>query len=135
MAKKLMFSEYSDLVQEKFSDAKDFHTFGKICIDTYKNKLQKYSIEEANTVIRNKIREIAGLPENPTDRQIKKAFKKTAVREAIFEILEETCFDRMESVAKNAILNLYDDKIALAICKESEYVQSFIQYLDSLNTK
>lgn len=95
MAKKLMFNEYSDLTQEKFKDVKDFKTFGKICVDTYKNKLQKYSVAEANEVIRNKIKEVAGLPEQPTDVQIKRAFKKTSVREALFEILEETLDDTL----------------------------------------
>lgn len=95
MAKKLFFNEYSELTQEKFADAKDFHTFGRICIDTYKNKLQKYTKEEANEVIRNKIKEIAGLPEQPTELQIKRAFKKSAVREALFEIIEETLDDTL----------------------------------------
>lgn len=93
--RKVFFNEYSDLVQDKFKDSKDFHTFGRICIDTYKNKLQKYTKEEANEVIRNKIKEVAGLPENPTELQIKRAFKKSAVREALFEILEETLDDTL----------------------------------------
>lgn len=93
--RKVYFNEYSELTQEKFKDIKDIKTFGKICIDTYKNKLQKYSVEEANTVIRNKIKEIAGLPEQPTELQIKRAFKKSAVREALFEILEETLDDTL----------------------------------------
>jgi hypothetical protein len=90
MAKKLFFNEYSDLMQEKFKDAKDIHTFGKICVDTYRNQLQGQSVGQANTVIRNKIKEVAGLPENPTDLQIRRAFKKSSVKDAIFEILEET---------------------------------------------
>lgn len=90
MAKKMLFTEYSDLTQEKFSSTKDFKTFGRICIDTYNNKLQKYTKEEANEVIRNKFKEIANLPENPTELQIKRAFKKASVREALFEVLEET---------------------------------------------
>lgn len=90
MAKKLFFNEYSDLMQENFKDTKDIKTFGKICIDTYKNQLQGQSVAQANTVIRNKICEIAGLPENPTQLQIKRAFRKESVKEAIFEIIEET---------------------------------------------
>lgn len=90
MAKKLYFNEYSELTQEKFKDVNDFRTFGKICVDTYKDRLQKYSKQEANEVIRNKIREIAGLPEQPTELQIKRAFRRSAVREAIFEVIEET---------------------------------------------
>lgn len=88
--KKLYFNEYSELTQEHFKDYNDIKTFGRICIDTYKNTLQKYSVAEANTVIRNKMKEVANLPEQPTDLQIKRAFKKVSVREALFEILEET---------------------------------------------
>ena len=90
MAKKLFFNEYSDVTQEKFKDIKDLKTFSKICVDTYKNQLQGQSVAQANTVIRNKILEVANLPENPTQLQIKRAFKKSSTREAIFEILEET---------------------------------------------
>lgn len=90
MSKRLFFSDYSDVMQQNFKDVKDIHTFGKICIDTYKNQLQGQTVFQANTVIRNKIREVAGLPENPNELQIKRAFKKESVREAIFEILEET---------------------------------------------
>lgn len=90
MAKKLFFNEYSDLMQTSFKDVKDIKTFGKICIDTYKNQLQGQTVAQANTVIRNKICEVAGLPENPTELQIKRAFRKSSVKDALFEILEET---------------------------------------------
>lgn len=90
MSKRLFFADYSDVMQQNFTDLKDIHTFAKICIDTYKNQLQGQTQAQANTVIRNKIREVAGLPENPNELQIKRAFKKEPVREAIFEILEET---------------------------------------------
>ena len=89
MSKRLFFADYSDVMQQNFTDLKDIHTFAKICIDTYKNQLQGQTQAQANTVIRNKIREVAGLPENPNELQIKRAFKKESVREAIFEILEE----------------------------------------------
>ena len=95
MERKLTFADYSEVIQNSFKDVNDLKTFNRICVDTYKNKVQKYSVEEANTVIRNKILEIAGLQENPTDRQLRKAFRKTAVREAIFEILEETIDDAL----------------------------------------
>ncbi len=94
-SRKLYFNEYSELTQAHFKDMNDIKTFGRICIDTYKGTLQKYSVAEANTVIRNKIREVAGLPENPTELQIKRAFKKSVVREALFEILEETLDDTL----------------------------------------
>ena len=83
MSKRLFFADYSDVMQQNFTDLKDIHTFAKICIDTYKNQLQGQTQAQANTVIRNKIREVAGLPENPNELQIKRAFKKESDREAI----------------------------------------------------
>ena len=95
MERKLTFADYSEVIQNNFKDVNDLKTFSKICVDTYKNKVQKYSVEDANTVIRNKFFEIAGLQENPTERQIRKAFRKASVREAIFEILEDTIDDAL----------------------------------------
>lgn len=88
--RKLFFNEYTDLNQEKFKDSNDIRTFTKICVDTYNNTLQNQSVSDANIVIRNKFKEIAGLSENPTDIQIKRALNRTTVREAIFEIIEDT---------------------------------------------
>lgn len=91
MKNKIVFSQCSDLVQEKFADEKAFVTFSKICLDTYNNKLANgHSVEDANKIIRGKMLEICGLMEKPSEREIRKALKKTAVREAIFEIIEET---------------------------------------------
>lgn len=120
--RKVYFNEYSDLTQEHFSDINDLKTFGKICIDTYNNKLQKYSVEEANTVIRNKIKEVAGLPEQPTDIQIKKAFKKTAVREALFEILEETLDNTLITGWSNdPFFNKYVDFKTMILGQKNSY--------------
>lgn len=93
--KKLYFDEYTDLNQKKFKDVNDIKTFTKICIDTYKNKLQNQSIEDANEVIRTKFRDIAGLSETANPVQIKKALKRTSVQEAIFEIIETTLDDTL----------------------------------------
>ena len=87
---RLFFNEYSDEIQKNFKDAKDLKIFSKICVDTYKNQLVGQTVDQANIVIRNKIREIAGLPENFTDFQFKKAFRRESVRDAIFEIIEDT---------------------------------------------
>lgn len=95
MERKLTFADYSEGIQNSFKDVNDFKVFSKICVDTYKNKLQKYSVEEGNTVIRNKILEAMNLPENPTDRQLRKAFRKQSNREMVFEILEETIDDAL----------------------------------------
>lgn len=93
--RKLFFNEYTDLNQEKFKDANDVKTFTKICIDTYNNTLHGQSPIDANVVIRNKFREIAGLGENPTDNQIKRALGRTSIREALFEIIEDTIDDTL----------------------------------------
>ena len=93
--RKLLFAEYTDLNQKKFKDAKDIKTFTKICIDTYNGTLQNQSVADANTVIRTKFREIAGLSEDATDIQIKRALGRTAVREALFEIIEDTIDDTL----------------------------------------
>jgi len=92
MASRLVFSEYSDVMQKNFADINDIKTFNKICIDTYNNKLQGQTTENANAVIRNKMFALMGLEgvEAPTERQIKRAFGKQSVREAIFEVIELT---------------------------------------------
>ena len=92
---KLFFSDYTDLNQKKFKDVNDIKTFTKICIDTYKNKLQNQSIEDANEVIRTKFRDIAGISETANPVQIKKALKRNSVQEAIFEIIETTLDDTL----------------------------------------
>lgn len=93
--RKLFFNEYTDLNQEKFADMNDVRTFTKICIDTYNDRLQGQSQADANVVIRKKFINIAGLPENPTDHQIKRALGRTSVREALFEIIEDTLDDTL----------------------------------------
>lgn len=107
---RLKFNEYSDGIHANFDEV-NFLNFSKLCIDTAKNKVEQYSIEQANTVIRNKIREIAGLSENPTQREINKAFRKTAVKEAIFEILEETLDDTLISGWKES--NLFQNFVEI----------------------
>lgn len=93
--RKLFFNEYTDLNQEKFADMNDVRTFTKICIDTYNDRLQGQSQADANVVIRKKFINIAGLSENPTDHQIKRALGRTSVREALFEIIEDTLDDTL----------------------------------------
>lgn len=90
MNKKLVFADYCDNMQSNFKDINDIKTFSKICVDTYNNTLIGQDQKAGSDVIRNKILALMGLSENPTDYQIKKAFKKESVREAVFEILEET---------------------------------------------
>lgn len=97
---RLKFSEYSDIIIDKFSnDEEKFKAFSKVCVDVCKGEryLEGYSKETANAMIASTIRGIAGLSEQPTKREVDKALRKTAVREAIFEILEDTIEDTLVS--------------------------------------
>lgn len=94
--KKLNFAQREELIQKVFDEQKYMH-FSKLCVDTVKNTLVKYTIAQANQVILDKMREIAGLSDNPTAYEVKKAMKKNRVREAIFEIIEETVEDTLVS--------------------------------------
>lgn len=93
---RLKFNNYCERIGEVF-DEKKFMNFTKLCVDTAKRNVKDYSLEDANAVIRKTIIEMAGLSENPNEREIGKAFKKTAIREAIFEIIEETVEDTLVS--------------------------------------
>lgn len=94
---RLKFNELSDVITEKF-DEKKYQNFSRLCIDTAKGKVRgDYSLEEANDKIRQTIKEMCGLSDNPTPNEIKKAFRKTSVKEAVFEIIEETLEDTLVS--------------------------------------
>ena len=90
MALKLRFNEYSMGIRENFKDVHDVHTFSKICLDTYKNKLQGQTQEEGNSVILQKFYDIAGFTEKPNDIQVRRALQNPNVRWAYFEIIQET---------------------------------------------
>lgn len=90
------FSQYSDGIKNTF-DETEFQDFSQLCVDTAKGEVKDYTLTQANTVIRNKIKEITGLGDHPTQKEINKAFRKTAIREAVFEIIEETIEDTLVS--------------------------------------
>lgn len=89
-----MFFEYSDTIQSNFKDGNDLRVFNKICVDTYNNTLNGQTVREGNAVILKKMYEIAGIEvaegQKPTEKQIRKAFRSTAKREAMFEIIVDT---------------------------------------------
>ena len=91
---RLQFNEYSDSLQEKFTEDK-FAQFSKLCVDTARRNVEGLTLASANQTINSTIREMCGLGENPTQKQIKKAFNKTAVREAVFDIIQETIEDTL----------------------------------------
>lgn len=93
---RLNFNEMSDVITEKFDETK-YQNFSRLCIDTAKGTVKHYSIDEANDKIRNTIREMCGLSEKPTPKELRKAFKRQSVREAVFEVIEETVEDTLIS--------------------------------------
>lgn len=90
------FNEMSDVITENFDEQK-FANFSRLCIDTAKGSVKKYSLDEANDKIRETIRTMCNFSEKPTPREIKKAFRKQATREAVFEIIETTLDDALIS--------------------------------------
>ena len=48
---KMFFNEYSMGIRENFKDVHDVRTFSKICLDTYRNKLQGQTQAEGNSMI------------------------------------------------------------------------------------
>lgn len=90
---RLNFNEMSDTIREKFENEVTYMDFSRLCIDTAKKSVKKYSLDEANEAIRNTIKEMAGLSDKPTAREVKRAFKRTSVREAVFEVIEDTLDD------------------------------------------
>lgn len=96
---KLNFADYSEGIHEKFESEEKYMNFSKLCIHAAKGKVEGHSLDEANTKILKVFREMAGLPVDGkiSKLQIKKAFRKQAVREACFEILEDTLEDTLIS--------------------------------------
>ena len=93
---RLSFNLMSDVITEKFDETK-YKNFARLCVDTAKGTVKQYSIDEANDKIRNTIKELCGLSDNPSVQEVRKAFKKQSVREAVFEIIEETVEDTLVS--------------------------------------
>ena len=92
---RLNFNEMSESIKKKFENETEYMNFSRLCIDTAKKAVKKYSLEEANDVIRKTIKEMAGLSETPTPREVKRAFRNTAVREAVFEVIEDVIDDTL----------------------------------------
>ena len=92
---KLKFNEHSELIQSTFAESTKYASFQRLCVDTYKKTVEGVTLAEANDKIREKIRTMAGLDQDATPVQIKKAFRKTAVKEAVFEIVEEVIEDTL----------------------------------------
>ena len=94
---KLTFNEHSERIHEVFEEENKYMTFSKLCVDTVKGKVVGYSVEEANQAISKKFQEITGLGEKPSKRDVKKSLRNPVIREACFEIIEETIEDTLVS--------------------------------------
>ena len=93
---RINFNEYSEELRNHFS-SEEYANFNQLCIDTARNCVKQYTKEEANAKINEKIREIFGLSERPTDREIRRAFENPVKRLAAFEILEDTIEETLVS--------------------------------------
>lgn len=84
-----------DNVQAVFSKEDcSYASFSKLMYDTAVEKFEGgITKEQANKKIREVMFEIIGLPQDASNREIKKALKSTAVREAVFAVIEETVED------------------------------------------
>lgn len=91
---KINFAQRSESIVSVFSEA-EYMDFSKLARDLVTGKLEKYSAGEANAVILKKMRQVAELGEDPTAYEVRKAMKKSTVREGIFEILSETVEDTL----------------------------------------
>ena len=86
---KLNFSQAPEQIQRVFNE-ESFASFSRLCIDTVKGTQVKYSAAEANKEILHQVRSIMGLSDDPTVFEVKKATKRSANREAMFAVIEET---------------------------------------------
>lgn len=96
---RLNFAEYSEGIIEHFETKEKYMNFSKLCVHAAKGKVEGHSLEEANSKILKVFREMAGLPLEGqlSKKEVKKALRKQAVREACFEILEDTLEDALIS--------------------------------------
>lgn len=95
---RLQFNEYSNGLQSVFGEANKYANFSKLCIDTVNGKLEAgVTFAKANENIGRQIRKIYGLPEHPTDREVRNALRSKEKNTIVFEILEDTIEDTLVS--------------------------------------
>ena len=119
---KLTFNQHSERIHEVFEEENKYMTFSKLCVDTVKGKVVGYSVEEANQAIYKKFQVITGLGDKPSKRDVKKALRNPVVREACFEILEETIEDTLVSGwQSDPFFNRYVDMRVNALGDKNEF--------------
>ena len=70
-------------------------TFKKLLVDTAQNCVVNYSKEEANEAIRKQFREVLGITDGATMKEIRRALR--ANKAATYAIIEDTLDDRLQS--------------------------------------
>lgn len=70
-------------------------TFKKLLVDTAQNTVVNYSKEQANEAIRQQFREVLGLSEGASMKEIRRALR--ANKAATYAIIEDTIDDRLQS--------------------------------------
>lgn len=94
---KINFNQSAELIQATFQNEEDHLSFSKMCIAVVKNNVEKYTVGQANSFIKDNILKIAGLPSNPSANDVRLAMRRTNVREAVFEVIWQTVEDTLVS--------------------------------------
>ena len=77
--------------------------FTKLMIDTANGvNADNYSLADSNTAIRNRFREILKLPENYSQKQLRRAIRNN--KQLIFDVIEDTIEDlRVTHFSENTL--------------------------------
>lgn len=85
----IKFMEFSESIRNTFdNDETELQTFSRLMVDTANNAVVEFSIDKANTAIRNKMFAVLGLDVGANRREIRKAIRKHKVD--VYEIIEDT---------------------------------------------
>lgn len=95
--------------------------FTKLMIDTANGyNAENYSVEDANTAIRNQFNKALGLEENATQKQIHRAIRRNKL--TIFELIEDVLEDlRVSGWSDNPFYNQFVEIKNLAIGDRNEF--------------
>ena len=115
------FNQSAEAIQKVF-DEQSYASFSNLCVDAIKGNVVKFSKQEASNEIRKKTLAVAGLSENPTIGEVRRALNRTATREAIFEIISETVDQTLiYGIQGDAWFNTYVDYRNLNLGDSAEF--------------
>ena len=95
------FDNRCETVQRVFENEENLKNFSKLRSDLVKDTLEGVTKDKAEKTIKARMFALAGLSAGADARQIRAAMRKTAVREAAFEIVTETVEDTLISGWQN----------------------------------